>query len=153
MSCPRCGSTNLRSITAEFSFVNHRESFVYSVYSSAVCLDCGLSTGYIPPDDLHNLGALFQSIFTAGERLVERNACVNCNLRRLAQFQDVEIAFGLGKGPPVHLTKKCSVKVCLGCGLSEFFVREDDLAKIRAGVGAGLRPPISIMAKRARGTA
>lgn len=153
MSCPQCGSTNLRLITAEFAFIRGAESFVYSVHSPTVCLDCGMSRGCLPSDTIDNLRSGFDSSLTDEKRLVPRSACLNCNSSRLALFDRVEIAFGLGKGPPVHLRRTCTVKVCLGCGLSEFAVRKEKLETIRVGIRTELRPPISIMAKRARGTA
>ena len=79
--------------------------------------------------------------------------CSNCNSNSLAIFDSVEIAFGLGKGPPVHLATNSSVRACLGCGMSEFVVRELDLAQVRIVIGAELRPPLPNIARTARRTA
>lgn len=111
-----------------------------------------MATAYLPPDTLDDLRAVFHSCLMRGERLMEI-ACDNCTSNSLAIFEPVEIAFGLGKGPPVHLAKNSSVRACLGCGMCEFVVRERDLAKIRAVTGADLRPRLPSIGRAARRTA
>jgi len=152
IGCPRCGSTKVKVISAEFAFTQDRERFIYSVLSPAVCLDCGIATACLPPDTHDELKRLFHVRATRGEHLPQA-MCPNCNSNSLAVFEPVEVAFGLGKGPPVHLTGQASLKACLRCTFSEFCVQGGDLTKIQLAIGTELRPPISGTPRLAKRTA
>ena len=152
--CPECGSTNLRFMSAELSFAQTTDDFVYSLQSASVCLDCGSATSCVLPDTLEKLkkqprvhGAVYGTAIT-------RMDCIVCRSRDIEVFDEVEIAFGTRLSSPVHLKQGATVRVCLGCGLSEFQIPEQDLQQIRSRIGAHGRPPgLASISKRARGAA
>lgn len=152
ISCPHCGSNNLRLTTAEFAFEQDGKKTVYSVIYPMVCLDCGTSRVYMSSETLDDLRPSFpNSPRNAGR---PQTTCANCNSSRIKLFESVEIAFGLGKGPPVHLASNPSINICFGCGLSEFVIQGQELTQVRAGIGVIIRPPApALISKRARGTA
>lgn len=140
-------------MSAEFAFKQRGDAAVYSVYCPVVCLDCGMSRGYLAPDTLAGLRSPFSNGLEGKKKLIQTK-CLNCDSSRLAVFERVEITFGLGKGPPVQLAAKPTVNICLECGVSDFLVPSHELANLRATTGVVIRPPSSTMlSKRARGTA
>lgn len=124
--CSTCGSDEVKEFSAEFDFARPNTPAVYAVLKVNVCLECGFSVCFAPPDILTRL------------QMDPAARCGMCGSNELRAY-NAKIAFGRGLAPPVHMVEEPLVRICLECGFSMFSVPENPLVQLREG-----RPPQSL---------